>query len=183
DLFDAAKLVGTIANRSAAQQINHWARIGRELEASPGTSLRDIRRVLPGEASYDDFGEHSQAVMRAIWDEQMAEGRARLNLAIEAAARRYLVHAHVILVPVDLAVTRVAERVQNGGHPVPERKVRERYARLWSLVTEARSVTDRMEFFDNSVARHPFQPVATYEHGLPTSNPDWPTWAPAALTA
>lgn len=30
DLFDAAKSVGAIASRSAAQQISHWARIGRE---------------------------------------------------------------------------------------------------------------------------------------------------------
>ncbi|MEN2740004.1 hypothetical protein ABCS02_19585 [Microbacterium sp. X-17] len=83
DLFDAAKAVGAVASRSAAQQINHWARIGRELEASPGTSPRDIQRVLAGKASYDDLGERGQAVVRAIWDEQMAERLARLDLAAE----------------------------------------------------------------------------------------------------
>lgn len=85
DLFDAAKSVGAVASRSAAQQISHWARIGRELEASPGTSPRDVQRVLAGEVgySYDDLDERGQAVVRAIWDEQMAERRGSLDLAAE----------------------------------------------------------------------------------------------------
>lgn len=83
DLFDAAKSVGAVASRSAAQQISHWARIGRELEASPGTSQRDIQRVLAGQSAYDGLGERGQAVVRAIWDERMAERRARLDLAAE----------------------------------------------------------------------------------------------------
>ncbi|MFL0712470.1 MAG: TA system antitoxin ParD family protein [Microcella pacifica] len=85
DLFDAAKSVGAIASRSAAQQISHWARIGRELEASPATSLRDIQRVLAGETDYDSLGERGQAVVRASWDEQMADRRESLDLAAEFA--------------------------------------------------------------------------------------------------
>ncbi len=83
DLFDAAKSVGAVASRSAAQQISHWARIGRELEASPATSLRDIQRVLAGERSYDDLGERGQAVVRASWDEQVTQRLASLDLAAE----------------------------------------------------------------------------------------------------
>ncbi|SDK35630.1 ParD-like antitoxin of type II toxin-antitoxin system [Cryobacterium psychrotolerans] len=87
DLFEAAKSVGAVASRSAAQQISHWARIGRELEASPGTSPRDVQRVLAGEAGYkyDNLGERDQAVVRASWDEQLDERRAKLNLATEFA--------------------------------------------------------------------------------------------------
>ncbi|WP_460521840.1 TA system antitoxin ParD family protein [Humibacter antri] len=48
ELFEAAKSVGALASRGAAQQISHGVRIGRELEASPGTSQRDIQRVLAG---------------------------------------------------------------------------------------------------------------------------------------
>lgn len=83
ELFDAAKSAGATVSRSAAQQINHWARIGRELEASPGTSLRDIQRVLAGKAPYDDLGERDQAIVRASWDESMADRRERLDLASE----------------------------------------------------------------------------------------------------
>jgi hypothetical protein len=83
DLFNAAKSVGEVASRSAAQQISHWARIGRELEASPDTSPRDIQRVLAGEASYDTLGDRAQALVRASWDEHIAERLAKLDLAAE----------------------------------------------------------------------------------------------------
>lgn len=46
-------------------------------------SLRDIQRVLAGQAAYDDLGARRQAVVRAIWDEQMAERLARLDFAAE----------------------------------------------------------------------------------------------------
>jgi hypothetical protein len=85
DLVDAAKAVGAVSSRSATQQLSHWARIGRELEASPGTSQRDIQRVLAGEVAYDELGERGQAVVRAIWDEEMTKRLARLDLAAEFA--------------------------------------------------------------------------------------------------
>ena len=85
DLFDAAKSVGAVASRSAAQQFSHWARIGRELEASPSASVRDIERVLAGESSYDELGERDQAVVRASWSEQIADSRDDLDLAAEFA--------------------------------------------------------------------------------------------------
>lgn len=44
---------------------------------------RDIRRVLAGDAPYDDLDERDQAVVRASWDEQMAERRVNLDLAAE----------------------------------------------------------------------------------------------------
>lgn len=86
DLFVAAKTIGAISSRSAAQQLNHWARIGRELEASPVTSPREIQRVLAGDASYDALGERDQAIVRANWDEQIADRLAKLDLAAEFTA-------------------------------------------------------------------------------------------------
>ena len=83
DLFEAAKSVGAVASRSAAQQLTHWARIGRELEAAPTTSLRDIQRVLAGEAPYDALGDREQAVVRANWAEQTADIVANMDLAAE----------------------------------------------------------------------------------------------------
>lgn len=83
DLFDAAKSVASSSSRSAAQQFNHWARIGLELESSPGVSVRDIQNVLSGNSSYDNVGEREQAVVRALWDEQIAERRAGLDLESE----------------------------------------------------------------------------------------------------
>ncbi len=53
ELFAAAKSSGALHSRSAAQQIDHWARIGRELEASADVSHRDIDAVLTDKASHD----------------------------------------------------------------------------------------------------------------------------------
>ncbi|HUQ00789.1 MAG TPA: hypothetical protein VM093_10060 [Aeromicrobium sp.] len=85
ELFDAAKSVGAVNSRSAAQQINHWARIGREFEASGRVSQRDIERVLAGDGSYDALGEREQAIVRAAWDEQVAARIAALDLEAEFA--------------------------------------------------------------------------------------------------
>ncbi len=86
DLYDAAKHVGTVMSRSAAQQINHWARIGRELETSAGVSHRDIAQVLAGRGSYDTLNGREQALVRAEWDERAAETREGLNFATEFEA-------------------------------------------------------------------------------------------------
>lgn len=86
DLYEAAKAVGVVMSRSAAQQVNHWARIGRELETSASVSHRDIARVLAGRGSYDTLNGQEQALVRAEWDERMAEVRDGLNLAEEFTA-------------------------------------------------------------------------------------------------
>lgn len=139
--------------------------------------------------------EHAYEASRAAADERyrlLTAGRSfltetvfshpsKLDLVAQAAARAYIVHMHVILVPVEIAVARVAECVLDGGHTVPEHKIRERYARLWALVVRACSVADVMEFLDNGIARHPFRPAAIYEQGLLVGEPRWPAWAPPVL--
>ena len=119
---------------------------------------------------------------RSFITETVFSHPSKVDLVEEAIIRGYLVHLHVIIVPVDVAVNRVAERVRDGGHDVPQQKIRDRYMRLWDLIVHARSVADRTEFFDNSAARHPFRRVAVYEHSLLLGEPDWPSWAPASLT-
>lgn len=106
---------------------------------------------------------------------------SKVDLVAEAVARGYLVQLHVMLLPVDVTVARVAERVQAGGHDVPEGKIRERHARLWDLIAQARIIADRVEFFDNSTASAPFRLIATYEHGRPVGVVEWPSWTPAVL--
>lgn len=103
---------------------------------------------------------------------------SKLELVTEAAASGYLVHLHVIMVPLEVSVNRVSERVREGGHHVPEHKIRERYARLWALIGYARGIADRTEYFDNGSARHPFRRVAVYEHGMLIGDPAWPEWTP-----
>lgn len=86
ELFAAAKEQGELMSRSAAQQISHWARLGRELEASGGVSTRDVERVLAGTASYDSLNEAAQAVVRTTWDERIDLALGELDLAAEFEA-------------------------------------------------------------------------------------------------
>lgn len=87
ELFQAAQTAARAQSRSAAQQIDHWARIGRELEASPRVTSQAVHLVLAGQAPYDSLIEESQAVVRAIWDERIAQQLEGLDLAAEFEAR------------------------------------------------------------------------------------------------
>ncbi len=87
ELYAAAKAEGAVMSRSAAQQIAHWARVGRELEAAPSVSHRDIERVLAGEHDYDDLGQREQAAVRAAWSERVAARRAALDFTREFTER------------------------------------------------------------------------------------------------
>ncbi len=108
---------------------------------------------------------------------------SKVQLVSDAADAGYLVHLHVIMVPVELTVQRVLERVRRGGHAVPEKKIRDRYERLWQYIGSAIRIADVAEVFDNSSARTPFRLCATYQHGALIGTPNWPKWAPGELTA
>lgn len=108
---------------------------------------------------------------------------SKVDLVKAAVEAGYLVILHVVLVPEELAVARVANRVENDGHDVPEEKVRSRYARLWSLVAEAIELVDEATVYDNSSASEPFRVVASFDRGRAVSKPAWPRWTPKDLRA
>lgn len=107
---------------------------------------------------------------------------SKIGLVRDASNLGYLTHLHILLVPVELSVARVTERVARGGHTVPEDKIRARYDRLWTHVTEAIHLADSATILDNSSARTPFRVAATYDHGTLVGEPAWPTWTPETLT-
>lgn len=107
---------------------------------------------------------------------------SKVELIQRSILAGYLVTMDVILVPEDVTVLRVKYRVAQGGHSVPEVKIRERYRRLWDLVAEARDHAHRCVVYDNSLASKLFSLVATYENGRLVGEPKWPNWTPAALT-
>ena len=106
---------------------------------------------------------------------------SKLDLVGVALDAGYLVTLHVILVPEELAVARVAHRVRGGGHVVPEEKIRGRYLRLWPLVATAIRMVDTAAVYDNSRGATPFRVVARFAHGRIGADADWPPWTPDAL--
>jgi predicted ABC-type ATPase len=105
---------------------------------------------------------------------------SKLDLLREATAAGYYTALHVVMVPEDLAVARVAARVAGGGHPVPEDKIRARYRRLWPLVADAMVLADTATVYDNTRRAGP-RDVAVLSHGFTVGGPSWPDWTPDAL--
>jgi predicted ABC-type ATPase len=107
---------------------------------------------------------------------------SKLELIEGARAAGYTVVLHVVLIPEDLAVARVAYRVNAGGYPVAENKIRQRYHRLWALVADAITRCDQATVYDNSGITGP-RIVAQMTEGFIVGSPTWPDWAPLALAA
>lgn len=106
---------------------------------------------------------------------------SKLALIDQAQAAGYFVAFHVLMLPEDVAVARVAGRVARGGHAVPEIKIRERYWRLWALVAEAAAKVQSADFWDNSTLDGP-ELVAELVNGQLLAPPKWPSWVPDVLT-
>ena len=85
ELHASAAMVGGVMSRSATQQLNHWARIGREVEASESISQRSVAEVLNGRRPYDELNAHEQAVVRAEWAERLEARLEALDLGDELA--------------------------------------------------------------------------------------------------
>jgi predicted ABC-type ATPase len=79
-------------------------------------------------------------------------GRNHARLLARAQKAGYSVTLMYLWIPtVALALRRVWERVQSGGHAVPERDVRRRFGRsLWNLSHLYKDMADELVIFDNS---------------------------------
>jgi predicted ABC-type ATPase len=107
---------------------------------------------------------------------------SKVALVRRAVAAGYRVHLRVLMVPVELSVARVAQRVAEGGHDVPVARIRERHARLWAHVAAAIGLAYESRIYDASGQRgRPFIEVARFSLGIGHGEPDWPTWTPDEL--
>ena len=86
--------------------------------------------------------------------ETTLSGRSYLGLIRRLKKLGYRVHFFFLLVPtVDLALTRVRERVREGGHDIPETVVRRRFGRsMQNFLAHYRQLGDSWIVFDNSGA-------------------------------
>ena len=127
--------------------------------------------------------DRAQAIAdrRSFITETVFSHRSKVALVEQATQAGYRVELHVMLIPEDVTVARVAYRVGAGGHTVPPDKIRERSRRLWGLGADARAIVHRATFYDNSRSK-PFRPVALHERGHPVRTPSSPTWTPEVLT-
>ncbi|MEW6360172.1 MAG: zeta toxin family protein [Planctomycetota bacterium] len=82
-------------------------------------------------------------------------GRSYISFLRKLRDSGYAVHMFYLGIPsVELALSRIADRVQRGGHNVPEADVRRRFTRSsQNLFSVYRNLVDCLYFFDNSGVR------------------------------
>ena len=110
---------------------------------------------------------------------------SKLALVEDAKASGFdVILFHVGVARPDLSVARVAERVREGGHPVPEAKIRARYDRNGPLIRAAMLLASRGFVFDNSALNRPPALLMRFAQGrLTSAAPDIPDWARAIYAA
>ena len=103
---------------------------------------------------------------------------SKLDIIDEARARGFtIIVMHVGVDTPDLSVARVGARVNEGGHIVPEAKIRARYARGAPFIRTAILKADRGMVFDNSSLNQPPSHCLTFANGrLVFAVPRLPGW-------
>lgn len=158
----------------------------------------DIAATLTG--SYDDRVRQAQALadegrLQAIKDrisfsfETVMSHSSKLDVLRIARKAGFVVHMYFIATTdAAINVERVANRVAEGGHDVPEDKIKARYERVMHLAPEAIMLCNRAVVFDNSSVLRPlFETRRTGEFFeieeiksrsiTKPESPQWPDWA------
>lgn len=104
---------------------------------------------------------------------------AKLRLLEDARARGFAIFLVFIgLESPALAIARVKQRVQQGGHDVPDAKLRARFPRTSANLRAAVPLVGEAFLFDNSSFDSPYRVVAVYQDGkLVSRRPPVPPWA------
>jgi hypothetical protein len=75
ELVQAATVTAARERRSAAEQINYWAAVGRRVTAATGVDQRRLDRVVSGEAQFAELTDAERVI-----------AHARIDVAIEQRA-------------------------------------------------------------------------------------------------
>lgn len=104
---------------------------------------------------------------------------SKIDFAADAKAHGYeIILVFIHLDNPELNLARVAQRVADGGHPVPDVKVRSRLPRTLENMKRAIPLADEVHLLDNSSSEDPFRHVATIKAGeLAIDASPLPAWA------
>ena len=91
---------------------------------------------------------------------------SKLNLIKDAKEKRFEIYLfHVSVNNPEISIGRVEHRVIEGGHNVPEDKIRQRYDRNGPLIREAVLLSDVAKIFDNSYINTPPKLMISFKKG------------------
>ena len=95
--------------------------------------------------------EHCIANHKDFTFETVLSTKRNLELLKAAKANDYFIRCfYVLTASSDVNVARVQNRVNNGGHGVPEEKIRSRYDKALTLIPELIPVCDICNIYDNT---------------------------------
>jgi predicted ABC-type ATPase len=145
------------------------------------------RRVRRAQSIADEERGYCVSNRLSFSFETVMSHPSKIEVLQNAKAKGFEVSLYFVCTEsVDLNVARVAQRVELGGHAVPEEKIRERYERALALLPAAAEVANHVVLFDNSFGRAPGQPAVLrpfcqQANGKLTLQPPIPRWAQSAL--
>jgi predicted ABC-type ATPase len=134
---------------------------GRDRLLDPDAIARGMNPLNPpaaalpaGRETLRRTGEYlEQRVSFAV--ETTLAGHGKLDLLHEAKSRGYEVHLMFVgLDTPERCLSRIQNRVANGGHFVPDADVKRRFARSVVNATQALRLVDIAKFYDNSGGGH-----------------------------
>jgi hypothetical protein len=87
DLYDSAVAEGARQRRSAKQQLEHWARVGRAVSSRHTAARRRVEAALAGELAVTELSEEEGVVFNAEVSAAIQESLADANYGQELAGR------------------------------------------------------------------------------------------------
>ena len=87
DLMDSAASEGARQSRSAKQQLDHWARVGRAVSSQHTTSRRRVEAALSGQLATSDLTVEEGVVFNAEISAAIEESLARTNYGATLAGQ------------------------------------------------------------------------------------------------
>lgn len=87
DLMDSAAAEGARQSRSAKQQLDHWARVGRAVSSHQTASRHRVEAALAGRLDTNDLSEDEGLVFNAELSAAIEESLAAANYGASLAAQ------------------------------------------------------------------------------------------------
>ncbi|WP_336793380.1 TA system antitoxin ParD family protein [Gordonia malaquae] len=85
ELFESAQAVGEAENRSARQQLEYWAKIGRSFTAASSSSRSRVEAALAGTLERQSLTADEAIAFDAEFPARVAESLASTNVPAERA--------------------------------------------------------------------------------------------------
>lgn len=87
DLMDSAAAEGVRQSRSAKQQLDHWARVGRAVSSRQSAARRRVEAALAGELELAELGDEEGVVFNAEITAAIEENLAATDYGSVLAVR------------------------------------------------------------------------------------------------